>query len=452
MKSIFILLLVSLIMINNSFIKAQKISSVNHPEWSKNLAIYEVNIRQYSEEGTFNAVEKDLPRIKEMGFGIIWLMPIHPIGEKNRKGTLGSYYSVKDYKDVNPEFGTKDDFRSLVNKTHELGMYLIIDWVANHTAWDNNLVLEHPEWFTKDEKGNFVPPVDDWHDVIDLNFDNKDLWDYMAGALKYWVEEFNIDGYRCDVAGMVPTEFWNFVRPQLDEIKPVFMLAEWDDPVLHEEAFSMSYAWNMYKIFNGIYSKEKNVTDIWNELKKENEIFPADAYLMRFTSNHDENTWNGTVFERLGESVATFAVIAGTLPGMLLVYNGQEAGLNKRLEFFEKDLIDWQPHPLNELYTKLINLKKENKALWNGINGGGIEKISSSNNIEIFAFVREKENNKILVITNLSGHSQSVELRSDKLKGRYSEIFSNEKAVFDNVENFNLEAWEYRVYQLLINN
>lgn len=446
-KLLTLFLLIILVMTYNKNIQAQeKTSSVVHPEWSRNLSIYEINVRQYSEEGTFKAVEKDLQRIKDMGFGIIWLMPIHPIGEKNRKGSLGSYYSVKDYKDVNPEFGTMDDFKSLVNKAHSLGMYVIIDWVANHTSWDNNLVLEHPEWFTKDENGNFVPPVSDWHDVIDLNFENKDLWNYMAGALKFWIEEANIDGYRCDVAGMVPTEFWEFVRPQLDEIKSVFMLAEWDDPVLHEKSFNMSYAWNMYKIFNRIYAKENDASEIWKELKKEKEIFPDDAYLMRFTSNHDENTWNGTVFERLGESVATFAVISATIPGMLLVYNGQEAGLNKRLEFFEKDLIDWKSHPLNELYTKLIKLKLKNKSLWNGNYGGRIEKISSSNENEIFAFVREKDDNKILVITNLSDHSQSIELRSEKLKGTYKELFSNEKFVFENIENINLDAWEYKIF------
>ncbi len=207
-------------------------------------------------KGTFKAFEKHLPRLKEMGVGILWLMPIHPIGEKNRKGTLGSYYSVKDYKAVNPEFGTSKEFKALVDKTHKMGMYVIIDWVANHTAWDNIWMIEHPEFYTQDSLGNFIPPVPDWTDVADLNFDNKNLWTAMIDALKFWVEEYDIDGYRCDVAGMVPIEFWIEARKELDKIKPVFMLAEWDTPEMHE-AFDMTYDWRTHKLMNAIAEGKK---------------------------------------------------------------------------------------------------------------------------------------------------------------------------------------------------
>ncbi len=196
--------------------EAVKVDEFGRPEWTKNATIYEVNIRQYTPEGTFKAFEKHLPKLKKMGVDILWLMPIHPIGELNRKGSKGSYYSVKDYKTVNPEFGTDEDFKALVNKTHEIGMYIIIDWVANHTSWDNVWTETNPEFFSKDSLGNYYPPVADWSDVIDLNFDNKDLWLAMNDVMEYWIREFDIDGYRCDVAAMVPHEYWKQLRPKLD--------------------------------------------------------------------------------------------------------------------------------------------------------------------------------------------------------------------------------------------
>jgi glycosidase len=212
------------------------------PEWSYNSTIYEANIRQFTPEGTFAAFEEHLPKLKQMGIEIIWLMPIHPIGEKNRKGTLGSYYSVKDYKGINPKFGTEEDFKSLVNAIHDQDMYIIIDWVANHTAWDHPWTKTNKDFYTLDSEGNFVPPVPDWSDVIDLNFENKELWLQMIDAQKYWIEEFDIDGYRCDVAAMVPNEFWGKARLELDQIKPVFMLAEAHEPELHENGFDMTYS------------------------------------------------------------------------------------------------------------------------------------------------------------------------------------------------------------------
>lgn len=426
---------------------AQKIqSSVKHPEWSYNQTIYEVNIRQYSQEGTFKAVENDLPRLKSLGVGIVWLMPIHPIGELNRKGTLGSQYSVKDYLAVNPEFGTEDDFRSLVKRIHELGMYLIIDWVANHCAWDNKLLEEHPEWFTRDEKGNFVPPVDDWTDVVDFNYDNKDLWRYMIDALKFWVQEYDIDGFRCDVAGMVPTEFWNQVRAELDLIKPVFMLAEWETPELHEKAFDMSYSWDLYKIFNAIVKKEKNAKDILEYLIEEKSLYPENAFRMRFTSNHDENTWNGTEFERLGDAAETFAVLTTVIPGMPLLYNGQEAGMNKRLQFFEKDPIEWMEHKFSSIYSKLFNFKMSSTGLQNGERGTELELISSSDDENIFAFVRRNDKEKIFAVFNLSDKVQTYSLNDIRVKGTYKNFFSDEKITFSEKGSITLEEWGYRVY------
>lgn len=431
-----------LLLFITAFTTAQNFSP---PEWSYNKSIYEVNVRQYTPEGTFNAFAEHLPRLKEMGVGIVWLMPIHPIGEKNRKGSMGSYYSVKDYFGINPEFGTEDDFRNLIAKTQELGMYLIIDWVANHTAWDNPWVAEHPDWFTKDEKGNMVPPVDDWSDVVDLNFNNKELWAEMTSALRYWVEEFNIDGYRCDVAGMVPLEFWPQAREELEKIKNVFMLAEWDTPEMHK-AFDMTYAWDQHKLMNRIAIGEANAEEMKKYFIKEKSQYPESAFRMRFTSNHDENTWNGTVFERLGSSAEMFAVFTCLIEGMPLIYGGQEAGLNKRLEFFEKDLIEWREHSFENIYSALLNLKKVNEALFNGERGGEMKFIDSDNPENIFAFVREKNDDKIFAIFNFSGEEVNVNLDGEEIAGSYINLFSTEEYQLTSKAAFVLPARGYMVF------
>ena len=420
-------------------------SKVKHPEWSYNQTIYEVNIRQYSPEGTFKAFEKDLPRLKEMGVGIVWLMPIHPIGELNRKGTLGSQYSVKDFLGINPEFGTESDFRSLVNRTHELGMYLIIDWVANHCAWDNKLLEEHPDWFTKNAEGKFVPPVDDWTDVVDFNYDNKNLWRYMTDALKFWVRKYNIDGFRCDVAGMVPTEFWNQARAELDQIKPIFMLAEWETPEMHDEAFDMTYSWDLFKIFNSIAKKEKNAADIVKYLAEEKSLYPKNAFRMRFTSNHDENTWNGTEFERLGDAAETFAALTVVIPGMPLIYNGQEAGMNKRLKFFEKDPIEWKEHKFAGIYSKLFNFKKNSSVLQNGERGAELEIVNSSDEKNILVFVRRNDKEKILAVFNLSDKATSFTLEHKNLDGKYKDVLSGAEVSYSQIEEFVFKPWEYKI-------
>ncbi len=417
----------------------------NPPEWSKNLTIYEVNLRQFSEKGDFKSFEKSLPKLKELGVGIIWFMPIHPIGEKNRKGSLGSYYSVKDYFGVNPDYGTLEEFKKLVAKIHEMGMFVLIDWVANHCAWDNPLLEKNPDWFTKDENGNFKPPVDDWTDVVDFDYENKELREYMTEALKFWVKEANIDGYRCDVAGMVPYDFWEEAVPEIHKIKPVFMLAEWETPEIHN-SFHMSYAWDIHKTFNAIAKGKTNAKAIDELVRKELKEFPKGAYRMHFTTNHDENSWNGTVQERLGESANAFSILTFTLPGMPLIYNGQEAGMNKRLAFFEKDFIEWKKHPNLDLFKKLIKLKKNNKALWNGNFGGNYKKIETSNDGSVLAFLRKIENNEIFVAVNLSEKPQEVVLAGKDLKGNFKEYFTNENLSFNNENRLKLKAWDYKVF------
>ncbi len=430
----------------SSFVSAQQ-STVVHPAWSKNVGIYEVNIRQYTPKGTFSAFEKHLPQLKELGVGILWLMPINPIGIKNRKGKLGSYYSVKNYKKVNPEFGSLKDFKLLVKEIHKKGMHIIIDWVANHTAWDNVWVKEHPEFYTINEDCNFVPPVADWSDVIDLNYNNKLLWKYMVDAMKYWLTEADIDGFRCDVAAMVPTEFWNYARKELNKIKPVFMLAEASEPELQVHAFDMTYNWQLKDLMNRIAKGRKDAFDIIDYYANEKREYSSNDYRMTFTTNHDENTWNGTVYERLGNGAECFSVLTFLLPGMPLLYSGQEYGLNKRLSFFGKDTIEIKKGKLFSLYSQLYKFKSENVALWNGLNGGKIKFIKTDNPKNVLVFSREKGDNKIISIFNLSEKETHVKIDNKNICGNYIEIFTDKQVKLFNLFELKLKPWQYLVMQ-----
>jgi glycosidase len=386
-------------------------SKVVHPEWSKNANIYEVNIRQYSEEGTFNAFREDLPRLKEMGVKILWLMPIHPIGKINRKETeesRGSYYSVADYKKVNPNFGTEEDFKMLVDEAHEMGFKLIIDWVANHSAWDNPWT-ENKDWYELTEEGDFMPPRGtDWTDVIQLNYENEDMRAAMLDALEYWVREFDIDGYRCDVAGMVPTDFWVNAHNELDKIKDVFMLAEDGEPELLYEAFDMNYAWTYAHVIREIAKGEQTFEDLDALFEEDATRFPDNSYRMYFTSNHDENSWTGTDTGMYGENFENFAVLSATVSGMPLIYNGQESGLDKQLLFFEKDEIVWGNYKYTDFYKMLLDLNTNNEALWNGSFGGKTERIDSPKGT--YAFKRSKDEHEIMVVINNNSETITMDL------------------------------------------
>ncbi len=415
--------------------------------WSRYATVYEVNIRQFSEEGTFKAFESKIPELRDLGVGILWLMPIHPIGEVNRKGTLGSYYAVKDYFDVNPEFGTTDDFRSLVATAHANGMFVILDWVANHTAWDNPVTTSNPEFFERDSTGSFTPPRGtDWSDVIQLDYTVPGTHDFMASAMRYWVEEFDIDGYRCDVADMVPIEFWTRIRAELDAIKPVFMLAEAENPAHHQSAFDMSYAWEMHHTMNRVASGEKSPSAIFEQFEAEMKRFPPHAYRMMFTSNHDENSWNGTEFERLGDGARAFAVLSSTLYGMPLVYNGQEYGNPKRLDFFEKDLVQRPDSSYFGFYRTLLNLNRTNAALFNGIHGGVPRRLETGNDPQVVAYVRESGVHRVVVMVNLSPEPARFAIRSPYLNGTFTEVFSGTKTVISGSKEYDLAPWEYVIY------
>jgi len=379
------------------------------PDWTQNANIYEVNLRQYTKEGTLQAFAKELPRLKKMGVDILWFMPIHPIGEKNRKGPLGSYYAVKDYKAVNPEYGSFDDFKMVVEEAHKLGMHVMLDWVANHTSWDNVWVEPHPEFYEKDENGDYISPFD-WTDVISLDYNNKGMRAAMIDALKFWVAEADIDGYRCDVASEVPTEFWEEVRPQLQSIKPVFMLAESEQADLLVKAFDMNYGWEFHHIMNQVAKGEKNVKDILAYLVKEDSVKPDRAYMMYFLTNHDENSWNGTINERLGDAEDAMAVMCWTLGGMPLIYSGQEAANTKRLEFFEKDDIDWKDYPQADFYGKLNALKHQESAIWNGKYGGDFEVVETNHSDQVLVFKKSNGAEEILVVLNLSPDMLAIDL------------------------------------------
>ncbi|ALK90486.1 alpha-amylase family glycosyl hydrolase [Limnohabitans sp. 103DPR2] len=395
---------------------------MQHVSWSRSANIYEVNVRQYTPEGTLNAFAAHLPRLQQMGVDILWLMPIHPIGKLKRKGKLGSYYAVSDYKAINPEFGKLKDFKALVQQAHELGMKVIIDWVANHTAWDHEWVKQHPEWYLKNDKGQIQSyrydngtEVEDWTDVVGLDYSQKPLWTAMIQAMQYWVKETDIDGFRCDVAHLLPLKFWQQARAKLDAQKPMFMLAESDDAQLHDAAFDMTYDWALQDVLKKIAKGQADVRDLKDYLASAANALPTDGYRMTFTANHDTNSWHNHDAGHFGDAFAAMAVIAATFPGMPLVYGGQESGLNKMLQFFEKDTIDWQNFKHEKLYANLLAMKKKHPALHNGALGAPVEVFDAENH-HILAFRRQKGIDVVSVQVNMSGQNQSFNLHGKPRK------------------------------------
>lgn len=386
-----------------------------HVAWSRNASIYEVNVRQFTPQGTLAAFETHLPRLRKMGVDILWLMPVQPIGVKNRKGGLGSYYSIRDYTAVNPEFGSLDDFKHLVQAAHALGMKVILDWVANHTAWDHAWVTQHPEWYKKDAKGEIhaytyrSSPESEpeyWTDVVGLDYRQQGLWSAMTQAMLFWLRETDIDGFRCDVASLVPTPFWEQARVQLEQIKPVFMLAESDAPELHRKAFDMTYDWDLYDSLRKIAKGQGGAADLKAWWARRQAKYPAHAYRMNFTANHDSNSWQGSDTEFFGNAFRAMAVLAATLPGMPLVYGGQESVLERKLAFFEKDSITWRDYPLQSFYTEILQWKHTQPALANGADGGALEWLPSDNPA-VLGFRRKLATSSVTVWVNLSAQAHS---------------------------------------------
>ena len=413
-------------------------------EWSKNAVMYAVNVRQFTPEGTFEAFEAHLPRLQKLGVDILWFLPIHPISYTNRKGTLGSYYSISDYRGINPEFGTHEDFRRLVNRAHEMGFRVMLDWVANHTGWDHQWLVDHPEWFVQDEDGNIIyPPGTDWYDTAQLNFDNHEMRAAMLEDMKFWVREFNIDGFRCDVAYLVPVCFWNNARVQLNKIRPVFMLAEADYPALLEHAFDMDYNWRMMHLKREVYEGTRNANDIYALMRQmEGEICPG-TFRMNFLTNHDENSWAGTEFERYGEAVKAFAVLTYILPGMPLIYTGQETGMRHRLEFFEKDQVPcWEINEYFHFYRTLNGLKRYHPALLAGTAGGDVVRINTNADESVLILSRERNGREVIAFLNLSGSPVSYTFTGQVRENTFTELFTDVEFTTFPTE---LQAWGYKV-------
>lgn len=421
---------------------------ISTPAWVKNRTIYEVNIRQYTKGGTFKEFEDHLPRLKELGVGILWFMPIQPIGEKNRKGTLGSYYSISNYSNVNTEFGTLEEFKSLVKKIHGLGMKVIIDWVANHTAWDHHWTKDHPEFYTKENDGNFKAPFPEWEDVIHLDYSNSDLWDEMINQMIFWLKETGIDGFRCDMAHLVPTVFWNEVRKRLDQIKPVYMLAESENHDLLEYAFDSIYNWKLLHEMNEVAVGKKTANDLINLAINEINYLPNGATFMNFTSNHDENSWQGSAIERLHYFLEPLTVLTFLLPGIPLIYSGQEAGNYRRLKFFDKDEIDWKEDKMYSFYKKLIELNKRNSELWSG---GKINKIENDSENHIISFkISNPKNDKIVIVfLNLSDKDHSFYIKCGDYNGYFMDVYTKVDCKLNCHETINLKAYAYLLLEKL---
>lgn len=393
----------------------------------ESAVIYEANIRQYSAEGSFDAFTRDIPKLKQLGVKIIWLMPVFPISETKRKATggkfasliedeverskmLGSYYAVSNFTEVNPEFGNKEDFRELIRTAHENGIYVILDWVPNHTGWDHVWIKEHPEFYTKNSDGQITDPIKadgtpwGWEDVADLNYSNKQLWEEMLREMQYWITEENVDGFRCDMAAEVPLVFWEWIIPKLREKKDIFLLAEASDPELlnGENLFDMAYAWEGHHLLNDIAGSKKTAADFDNYMNRMDSLYEKSDILMNFLTNHDENSWNGTIQERLGDASATMLALIFTMPGMPLIYSGQEYDLNHRLKFFEKDSIPKQKGKVWPLLEKLGSLKNRNKALYGAKNAASYNRINTSNDINILAFRRDLGGDELIYVANLS--------------------------------------------------
>lgn len=417
------------------------------PTWARSATLYEVNVRQFSSAAQgqkFDAIRKQLPRLKTLGVKLLWLMPIYPISDLGHKGSLGSPYAVANYQEVNPEFGSLASFKALVNAAHTQGFHVVLDWVANHTGLDN-VWTANTSWYQTVVNGQIQPNAD-WNDVADLNYDNQDMRTAMINAMKYWVNTTGIDGFRCDFAGGVPTEFWNQAAAQLQTIKPLFMLAENDSEYSElQHAFIANYGWNLQTALNRFAQNPGDAWDFTGAIDHISTDYPAGTFPVTFITNHDENSWNGTEYERYGAFVKRFSALYFTLPGMPLIYNGQEIGLKRRLAFFDSDPIVWKSSPMTDFYRKLVALKTANRALWNGDAGGAVTQFYGNNN-SILTFTRILGSSKVVVAINLTGTTQSDRVTLDGVSGKYYTYSNGARVTLTNRPTFKLAGGAFEIY------
>ena len=436
-------------------------SEIDNPtrsiDWIKNNVVYEVNTRQFNSGGTFKSFMPEIPRIKALGVDVLWFMPVYPIGQLNRKGGLGSYYSIKNYHEINPEFGTMDDFKATVNAAHAQGMKVILDWVGNHTAWDHPWVTEHPDWYVHDSTGKIVTPWD-WTDVAQLNFKNPELRKAMIAEMQFWVKECNIDGFRCDVAFLVPRSFWEEARIALEKDKPLFMLAEMENnkdidpnpPGYMEKAFDAYYGWTLHSASADCAKGKITGREFVNKFTEARALFPAKAMMLSFLSNHDENTWNGTIEEKYADKWQVFSVLNYTLQNSLpLIYNGEEANNTKRLLFFEKDPItSWSDTSRYAWYRTMNHLKHTHPALQNGAWGAKEEVLKVTGGDEnIYAFRRTGEGQTVTVIVNLSSKQQWIQAVGDRTLNGTEKTYVKSPVTIKHIgQGMPLDPWGYAVF------
>jgi glycosidase len=414
--------------------------------WSVHTNIYEVNLRQYTTEGTFVAFSKELYRLRDMGVETLWFMPITPISELNKKGTLGSYYACSSYVNTNKEFGSIKDFKKLVEEAHRLGFKVIIDWVANHTGWDHEWTTTNPDFFVQNDKGQFVPPVENWEDTIKLDFNNKRMRLAMIAAMEFWVRECNIDGFRCDMAHLVTLDFWKQARTHLDSIKKLFWLAECEETNYHE-AFDATYTWHWMHESMQFYRKHINLQQLMQVLERYHTDFPPQAQRVFFTSNHDENSWTGTEFEKYGDAVKLLAVFNCTWQGIPMLYSGQEMPNHKRLKFFDKDAIEWNGrYEFHDFYKRLLKLHSIYPALGADSSTTTIVLKNEADKF-VLSYLRKKDDREVLVLLNMSDADKSFfSITDDRLKGKFTNLFSGNESDFTHQKYFALRPWEYLVY------
>ena len=429
------------------FSPATNARSFQHPKWSSQSNIYEVNLRQYSASGSIKDFEKHLARLKKMGVEILWFMPITPIGIEGRKMSstdLGSNYAVRNYKAFNEEFGTMKDWKSFVKHAHSMGFKVIIDWVANHSAPDNVWATTHPDFYKRDANGNTVYDAD-YSDTRNLNYGNRELRDSMIAAMKFWVKASNIDGFRCDVADGPPADFWKQCIASLKKIKDVFMLAESEKPQLHKAGFDETYTWTVMNAMKNLYGAKITLGQFDSVINHNMKIFPKDAYRLFFTSNHDENTWNGTEFEKYGDACKAFAVFTQTMyQSVPLIYSGQEIPNKKRLKFFVKDTLALNDKfEMAPFYKTLLKLRKSTPAL---AADASYKKLVTANDVAIFAYTREKQGHKIAVVLNLSNQPQSFTIKEKSIYGEPMNVFMGVKEKVNSTHVFTIEPWGYVVY------
>jgi len=432
-------------------------SAFQRAPWVSASNIYEVNLRQYTREGTFSAFARELPRLKDMGIEILWFMPLQPISLEGRLGSLGSYYACSDYTAINPEFGTLEDFIHIVQQAHALGFRVIMDIVANHTGRDHRWTREHPDFYRRNHEGQFFD-AHGWEDVIDLNYDNPALRQAMIDVMRFWIAQADVDGFRCDMAMLVPLDFWKEARTALDPLKSLFWLAECEE-INYHEVFDATYTWKFLHRTEAFWRKEYPISGIDEVLQYYDSMFPPDAIHAYFTTNHDENSHSGSEYERLGDAAKVFAVFCCTWNGLPLIYSGQELPNVKRLKFFDKDQIEWKnegegdpakwgtDYALHSFFKALLTLRKRNPALRSGDPAVVTYRLYTGVDAQCFAFTRRAAGGEVVVLLNFSGETATIPAGGLMIRGEYYDIFADTMINFSIPGKMDVGPWGYKVLE-----